>query len=129
MAKSLRDCGSLVPQPRRPFMRPLTVFGGVAVLLALAGASQLLDTADADKRVAAPAPHNLMVGETGSAQPQTMEEFLTAVTQDVDAYWTREFKDAGLPEPRVGYSWIPAGATAPSACGDANGRLGDSAAA
>src|SRR4029078_1561561 len=34
---------------------------------------------------------------------------------------------SGLPEPRVGYKWIPAGQTAASACGDADGTLGDSA--
>ena len=58
-----------------------------------------------------------------------MEQFLTAVTKDVDAYWTKVFKDSGLPEPKVSYTWIPAGQTAASACGDANGTLGDSAAA
>ena len=58
-----------------------------------------------------------------------MEQFLTAVTKDVDAYWTKVFEDSGLPEPRVSYQWIPAGQTAASACGDENGALGDSAAA
>ena len=51
------------------------------------------------------------------------------MTKDVDAYWTKEFKDSGLPEPRVSYDWIPAGQTAASACGDDDGTLGDSAAA
>ena len=32
---------------------------------------------------------------------QNMEELLTAVTKDVDAYWTKTFADAGLQEPRV----------------------------
>ena len=58
-----------------------------------------------------------------------MEQFLTSVTQDVDTYWTQQFKDSGLPEPRVTYAWIPAGQTAASACGDEDGTLGDSAAA
>ena len=58
-----------------------------------------------------------------------MEQFLTAVTKDVDAYWTKEFKDSGLPQPKVSYKWIPAGQTAASACGDEDGTLGDSAAA
>ena len=65
----------------------------------------------------------------GSAQAQgegaSAEQFLTGVTQDVDAYWTRQFKEAGLSEPRVKYAWIPAGQRASSACGD----LDDSAAA
>jgi uncharacterized protein len=59
------------------------------------------------------------------AQPQTMEQFLTAVTQDVDAYWTKVFADNGLPEPRVGYRLIAPGETANSACG----QLDDSTAA
>jgi predicted metalloprotease len=58
-----------------------------------------------------------------------MDQFLTAVTKDVDAYWTQVFKDSGLPEPRVSYDWIPAGQRAASACGDDSGTLGDSAAA
>ena len=58
-----------------------------------------------------------------------MEEFLTAVTTDIDAYWTQAFQDSGLSEPRVGYQWIPAGQTAASACGDEGGTLGDEAAA
>jgi uncharacterized protein len=59
-------------------------------------------------------------------QPQNVEQFLTSVTADVDAYWTKAFEGAGLPEPRVGYHWIPAGQTADSACG---AGMGDSAAA
>jgi uncharacterized protein len=70
---------------------------------------------------------NLSLG--GNNQPQTMEQFLTRVTQDVDAYWTKEFKDSKLPEPKVSYAWIPAGYTASSACGDGDGAMGDSAAA
>ena len=54
-----------------------------------------------------------------------MPSFLTDVTQNVDAYWTAQFADAGLPEPRVSYAWIPAGQTAESQCGE----LGASAAA
>src|ERR1044072_5101575 len=66
---------------------------------------------------------------SSDGQPQTMDDFLTAVTKDVDGYWTKVFQDAGLPEPRVSYDWIPAGEPAQSVCGDANGQLGDSAAA
>jgi predicted metalloprotease len=73
--------------------------------------------------------HDLILGSKDSAQPRNMEQFLTAVTKDVDAYWTKAFKDSGLQEPRVSYEWIPAGQTAASACGDADGTLGDSAAA
>jgi len=63
------------------------------------------------------------------SHPQDMDQLLTSVTKDVDAYWTKEFKAAGIPEPRVSYDWIPAGQTAASACGDDSGTLGDSAAA
>ena len=73
---------------------------------------------------------DLVTGTPESAQPRTMEQFLTAVTTDVDAYWTKEFADSGLPEPRVTYSWIPAGMTTASACGGEGGStMGDSAAA
>jgi predicted metalloprotease len=61
------------------------------------------------------------------AQSQTMEQFLTGVTKDVDAYWTTVFEDSGLSEPRVSYAWIPAGQAAASACGGET--MGDSAAA
>jgi hypothetical protein len=105
------------------------LFGGLGVLLALAGASQFLDSAKADKRASPPATNNLTTGSPGSAQPQNMDQLLTAVTKDVDSYWTQQFKDANLPEPRVSYDWIPAGQTAASVCGDENGTLGDSAAA
>lgn len=60
-------------------------------------------------------------------EPQTTGEFLTAVTQDTDRYWTGVFERAGLDEPRVRYAWIPAGQSVQSACG-AN-AMGDGAAA
>jgi predicted metalloprotease len=72
---------------------------------------------------------NLILGSQDGTQPQNMEQFLTAVTKDVDSYWMKVFENSGLPEPRVGYMWIPAGQTAASACGDESGTLGDSAAA
>ena len=100
---------------------------GAAVVLALGAASQSLafayDPAEPETS------QNLILGSEDSAQPENMEQLLTAVTKDVDAYWTKTFKDSGLPEPRVSYAWIPAGQTAASACGDESGTLGDSAAA
>jgi predicted metalloprotease len=72
--------------------------------------------------------NGLVLGSRDSAQPTNMTQFLTAVTKDVDAYWSSTFKASGLPEPKVGYTWIPAGQAASSACGEA-GTLGDSAAA
>jgi predicted metalloprotease len=60
------------------------------------------------------------------AEPKTVDEFLTSVTTDVDAYWEDQFAEAGLDVPRVNYRWIPAGQSVNSACG---GGMGDSAAA
>jgi uncharacterized protein len=112
------------------------LFVAAALLLVLGAASLHLGSAKADDRTpstergaAGPAPSNLVLGSKDSAQSQNMEQFLTAVTEHVDDYWTKVFKQSGLPEPRVGYQWIPAGQTAASACGDGNGTLGDTAAA
>jgi uncharacterized protein len=100
------------------------------LLLVLGGAAYGLGTATADDRTtSASADHDLILGSNDTAQPQTMEQFLTAVTKDVDTYWTKTFKASGLPEPRVKYTWIPAGRTAASACGDDDGAMGDAAAA
>jgi len=123
-------------------MRILTrprLLAGATLVLALAGAVHYLGPARADDRGASavsglrPAPEttrNLITGDGSDAQqPQTMEEFLTAVTTDVDAYWEKVFAASNLPTPKVSYAWIPAGQTAASACGDADGTLGDSAAA
>jgi predicted metalloprotease len=63
--------------------------------------------------------HGLVL-RSGDAQSSSMGagEFLTAVTEDVDAYWTRVFADAGRDEPRVRYAWIPDGQTVAGACGE-----------
>src|SRR5215212_2269013 len=123
-------------------MRILTrprLIAGATLLLALLGASHYLGSARADDPAAnttaagglRPAPatqdSDLVTGD--GAQPQSIEELLTAVTTDVDAYWTNVFEASGRSTPRVGYAWIPAGQTVASACGDENGTLGDSAAA
>ena len=104
--------------------RRLLAGTGVLLALALAGAWQLLGSAEAE-----PAPQNLVLGTTDAEEPETIEQFLTAVTTDVDTYWTGVFEESGLPEPRVAYYWIPSGGSAASACGDESGTLGDSAAA
>jgi hypothetical protein len=106
----------------RSLIRPGLAAGAALCLLALGGASLYIATARADDD---PAARNLVLG----SQPRDMDQLLTAVTEDVDSYWTKAFADAGLPEPRVGYAWIPEGQTAASACGGQNGGLGDSAAA
>jgi len=61
------------------------------------------------------AQQDLVLGN--QSQDMSMDQFLTGVTKDVDAYWTRVFKDEGRSEPRVSYAWIPAGQAASSACG------------
>ena len=43
---------------------------------------------------------NLIVGSKDGAQPENMELLLTGLTEDVDVYWTKAFKDADLPEPQ-----------------------------
>jgi predicted metalloprotease len=103
---------------RSPIRRGL--FAGAALLALAFVATQHLGSAQAYEQPA---------GSASDAQPKTMEQFLTAVTKDVDAYWTTVFEEAGLPEPRVTYDWIPAGQSAASVCGDESGTLGDSAAA
>ncbi|HEX5617333.1 MAG TPA: neutral zinc metallopeptidase [Solirubrobacteraceae bacterium] len=91
------------------------LFAGAALLVVALVATQHLGSAEAYEHPA------------DDGQPQTMEQFLTGVTKDVDAYWTSVFEANGLSEPRVSYAWIPAGQAAASACGGET--MGDSAAA
>jgi len=127
-------------------MRSLTrprLLAAATLLLVLGGGSLYLASASKSTTTRSPAAkdagrlrasagaggHDLILGSKGSTQPQTTEQFLTAVTKDVDAYWTKTFKASGLSEPKVAYAWIPAGQTAASACGDEDGAMGDDAAA
>jgi len=105
--------------------RPLAA---TALLLVLGGAVYGLTAASADDRTTHTG-HGLALPEQDGARPTTMAQFLTAVTNDVSAYWTKSFQAADLPAPSVRTKWIPAGETAASACGDDDGRLGDDAAA
>jgi uncharacterized protein len=118
-------------RPRRLAAALLLVgLAGATHHLASAKADDGTTTAKADPAVATTSgAHGLILGSKDSAQPENMEQFLTGVIKDVDAYWTQTFRDAGLPEPKVTYKWIAAGQTAASACGDEDGTLGDSAAA
>ena len=120
----------------RIFTRP-RLLAGATLALALAGAIHYLGPARADERGGSAVSElrpadakasNLITGDAQS-QPQTMEEFLTDVTTDVDAYWEKVFQASGLPQPRVSYDWIPAGMTVASVCGGESGQLGDTAAA
>src|SRR4051812_13824210 len=118
------------------------LFAVAGGLLVLGGAALYLDSAKADvaagpeaagtteiRRTPGSGAERLILGTGQGTEPKTMEQFLTAVTKDVDAYWTEAFRASGLPEPKVGYAWIPAGQTATSACGDGQGTMGDDAAA
>ena len=109
--------------------RPGPTISLLLLLLLAGGAAKHFASAEASDEAPAPRAENLVVGSRDDSQPESMEQFLTAVTKDVDVYWTKVFEDAGLPEPRVSYMWIPAGQTAASACGDESGTFGDSAAA
>jgi predicted metalloprotease len=123
----------------RSLIRP-RLLAAATLLLVLAGGSLYLGTTSSatteQKPTTTLAPsssdagsHNLILGSKDSTQPKNMEQFLTAVTKDVDTYWTKTFAASGLPEPKVSYAWIPAGSTAASACGDESGGMGDDAAA
>ena len=82
---------------RKPIRRAL--FAGVALLAVAFIASQQLGSAQAYEQPA------------DEAQPQTIEQFLTP-SRGRRRLLDVVFEDAGLPEPRVSYAWIPAGQTA-----------------
>jgi uncharacterized protein len=105
----------------RSLIRPRLLLVAAALPLMLVGLWLYSGTASAGSS------HNFVLGdaEGGASDSRSAEEFLTAVTKDVDAYWTKQFEAAGMPEPRVSYAWIPSGQTVSSACGE----LGDGAAA
>jgi predicted metalloprotease len=91
------------------------LFAAAALLLAPVAFLAMHTTTARSADAPPAAQQDLVLG----SQPRDMgmEQFLTAVTKDVDAYWTGVFKDAGLPEPRVSYAWLGDGQTASSACG------------
>jgi uncharacterized protein len=111
-------------------IRPLLLSLGVLSLIVLGG-SEFLGRAEAEDEAgqADVSAHDVIVGSADSPQPETIDQLLTAVTEDLDAYWTQVLQASGLPEPSVSYTWIPAGQRAASACGDESGTLGDDAAA
>ena len=115
-----------MPSPIRPRLA-----AAAALLLVVGGAGYGLTAAHAHDPTHDPTTprDNLVLTSQDGAKPATMAQFLTSVTKDVDAYWAKTFAASGLPEPKVSYRWIPAGQTVASACGDDDGRLGDSAAA
>jgi hypothetical protein len=105
------------------------LFAAAALLLVLGATAYGLGSPNADDHHTTTTGKGLVLKGQDGARPTTMAQFLTAVTNDVGAYWTKTFAAAGLPAPKVDAKWIPAGQTVASACGDENGRLGDDAAA
>ena len=98
-------------------MRPsprlrLLLLGAAAVVVLLVVAARTTGSASGS-----PAPSRLTTAPSEDGAAQSTGDFLTAVTEDADRYWTGAFADAGLEEPRVGYAWIPPGGSAQSACG------------
>ncbi len=61
------------------------------------------------------------VRSRGRNEPTTIDAFLTELLRDIDGYWTRTFKAAGLPEPRVRYVWVPPGSRVLTGCGESAG--------
>ena len=79
--------------------------------------------ADLEKVFERPARTSPIVRSRGNNRPQTIDQFLTGLIEDIDRYWTRTFAASDLPEPRVRYLWVTPGATVLTGCGEpANDR-------
>jgi predicted metalloprotease len=50
-------------------------------------------------------------------EAETVDQFLTRVLKDIDAYWETTFAQAQLPTPRVSYAWVPPGRVLRTSCG------------
>jgi hypothetical protein len=50
-------------------------------------------------------------------QPADMNDYLTEVIQDVDAYWTRVYAAAHIGQPQVRFLWTAPGQSIPNGCG------------
>ena len=61
----------------------------------------------------------------GRSAPQQIDEYMEGVLRDIDAYWVRTFRAAGLPEPSVRFDFIPPRRPRLTACGI---TIGDDAA-
>ena len=56
------------------------------------------------------------------AGQQDIEQFLTGVIENIDAYWTRTLTASGRPGPQVAYSFVPPGERENTPCGVADDR-------
>jgi len=57
------------------------------------------------------------VQSRGRTEPETVDQFLTQILEDIDAYWEQTFAQANLPTPRVSYAWVPPGRVLRTSCG------------
>jgi hypothetical protein len=62
------------------------------------------------------APRGSVGPRAGSAEASQIEAYLTEVIEDVDRYWTRTLKAAGVREPRVSYVWVEPGDRVRTGC-------------
>lgn len=70
-----------------------------------------------DLKQAVPAAPTTRPEVQRQAGNQDIETFLTGVIKNVDAYWSKTFKAAGRPEPRVAYVFVPEGEQVATGCG------------
>jgi predicted metalloprotease len=75
-----------------------------------------VEEALADLRKAVPSA-SLPTPRSDREAEDPIELFLTRTLRSVDTYWTQTLKEAGLPEPRVRYAWVPQGRATRSGCG------------
>ena len=57
------------------------------------------------------------VRSRGRHEPTTIDAFLTELLRDIDGYWTKTLRAAGLPEPQIRYHWVAPGAQVLTGCG------------
>src|SRR4051794_15221625 len=82
---------------------------------ARARVQQALD--DLEQAVPKATPTTPSPASRGRTEPNQVEAYLTEVVTSVDRYWTRTLAEAGRPEPRVAYVWIPPGRVVGTGCG------------
>jgi predicted metalloprotease len=61
---------------------------------------------------------NPAVRSRGATEPGTIDDFLQRVMTNIDAYWSKTFRAADLPEPRVGFLALPPGTRRQTACNE-----------
>lgn len=68
------------------------------------------------KAFARPTRTSPTVRSRGRNEPTTIDAFLTDLLSDIDRYWSTTFRTSDLPEPRVGYYWVPPGRAILTGC-------------